>query len=368
MSSNNVVEFKMGCRSFTMNQLTTVMRWSRRIGWALTCAMPISMSLTVVARAEYHLTSKIAISGAGGWDYLEADSVSRRLFVTHEDHVVVINMDSLKIVGDIPNSPGMGGVALSRELNRGYTANGDEDTVGVFELDTLKPLGKWQSTGKEPNQIAYEPTTQRVFCFNSTGRNVTVFDARSGKVLSTIGVDGRTEFFAVDGKGMIYESLLDKSTVIAIDAKAMKVVATYSLAPYAQPSSMAMDTETRRLFVPTHSKALLVLDADNGKIIANFPIGAGNDAAKFDPGTKLVFASNGDGTLTIVHEDSKDKFSLVQTLQTQKGSRTMAIDTKTHRVFLPAADFSPPPAPTPQNPHPFPMMVPGSLRVLVLEP
>jgi DNA-binding beta-propeller fold protein YncE len=348
-------------------QITTEQR-TRRIGWTLTCAAAMSVSLIAPAQAEYHVTSRIRIGGDGGWDYLEPDAVSRRLFVTHEDHVVVINMDTLKIVGDVPNSPGMGGVALSRELNRGYTANGDEDTIGVFELDTLKPLGKWQATGKEPNQIAYEPTTQRVFSFNSTGRNVTVFDARNGTVLATIDVDGRTEFFAVDGKGMIYDSLLDKSTVIAIDAKTMQVVATYSLAPYTQPSGLAMDTRTRRLFVPTRSQALLVLNADTGKIIDHFPLGANNDAVKFDPDLNLAFASNGDGTLTIVHEDSKDKFSLVQTVQTESGARTMAVDTKTHRLFLPTADFIAAPAATPENPQPRRTMVPDSFRVLVLEP
>jgi len=320
------------------------------------------------AHGEYHIVSKIQVGGDSGWDYLEPDPVSRRLFVTHKDHVVVIDMDTLKIVGDIPDSPGMGGVVLSRELNRGYTANGAEDTVGVFELDTLKPIAKWKATGKRPNQIAYEPTTKRIFSFNSTGRNVTVFDAKTGKVLSTIDVDGRTEFYAVDGKGMIYDALEDKASVIAIDAKAMKVIATYSLAPNKEPSGMAMDVKTRRLFVPTHSETFLVLDADTGKILATFPIGEHNDAAKFDPGLKLAFASNGDGTLAIVHEDGNNTFSLAQTVKTEFGARTMAVDPKTHRVFMPTADFLPAPAATADNPKPRQTMVPGSFRVLVLEP
>lgn len=335
---------------------------------ALVCALMLSTSMMGTAYAGYHLVATIKVGGEGGWDYLEPDPVSRRLFVTHENHVVVINMDTLKIVGDIPDSPGMGGVALSRELNRGYTANGDEDTIGVFELGTLKPLGKWQATGKNPNQIAYEPTTRRVFSFNSSGRNVTVFDALSGNVLSTINVDGRTEFFAVDGKGMIYDSLLDKSTVIAIDAKTMKVVGTYSLAPYTGPTGLAMDTQTRRVFVPMRDKHLLVLHADTGKIIANFPIGAGTDAVKFDPGLKLVFASGGDGTLTVVREESKDKFTLVETITTEPGARTMAVDTKTHRLFLPTGDYGPAPPATPKNPHPWKPVIPGTFRVLVLEP
>jgi DNA-binding beta-propeller fold protein YncE len=336
---------------------------------ALLAAFMFSFALAAPeAHAGYHIASIIQVGGEGSWDYLEPDPISRRLFVTHKDHVVVINMDTLKVVGDIPDSPGMGGVALSRELNRGFTANGAEDKIGVFELDTLKPITKWNATGKRPNQIAYEPATQRVFSFNSTGRNVTVFDARTGEVLSTIDVDGRTEFYALDGKGMIYDALEDKSTVIAIDARAMKVVATYSLAPNDGPSGMSMDPKTRRLFVPTHSRAFLVLDADSGKILASFPIGEGNDAAKFDAGTQLAFASSGDGSLTVIHEDGKDKFSLVQTVKTEVGARTMAVDPKTHRVFMPTADFIPAPPATPDNPKPHRSTAPGSFRILVLEP
>jgi DNA-binding beta-propeller fold protein YncE len=282
--------------------------------------------------------------------------------------VVVIDMDSFKVVGDVPDSPGMGGVTFSRELNRGFTANGDEDSVGVFELSTLKPIAKWKATGKRPNQIAYEPTTKRVFSFNSTGRNITVFDAQTGAVLATIEVDGRTEFYAMDGQGMIYDSLQDKGTVIAIDAKAMKVIATYSLAPHTQPAGTAMDPKTRRLFVACRSKNFLVLNADSGEILATYPIGERNDAAKFDPGTKLAFASDGDGTLTILHEDSADQFSLAQSIRTEYGARTMAVDTKTHRVFMPSADWGPTPAATPGNPHPRRPMVPGSFRLLVFEP
>jgi DNA-binding beta-propeller fold protein YncE len=323
--------------------------------------------VSTVARAEYHAIARIEVGGEGGWDYLEPDPISRRLFVTHKDHVVVVDMDTLAVVGDIPDSPGMGGVAIARDLNRGFTANGAEDTIGVFDLDTLKPIAKWKATGKRPNQIAYEPVTQRVFSFNSTGRNVTVFDAKTGAVLATLDVDGRTEFYAVDGKGMIYDSLEDKATVIAIDARAMRVVATYSVAPNEEPAGTTMDPVTRRIFVACHSKSFLVLDADTGKILATFPIGEGNDAVKFDPVTRLAFASNGDGTLTVVHEDDASTFSLVGTVMTEVGARTMAVDSKTHRVFLPSADFTVPSA-TAENPKPRRTMIPGTFRVLVLEP
>lgn len=320
------------------------------------------------ARAEYHVVSRVQVGGDGGWDYLEADPIGRRLYVTHGNHVVVIDLDKLTVIGDIPDSPGMGGVALARDLNRGFTANGAEDMVGVFELDTLKPIAKWKATGKRPNQIAYEPLTQRVFSFNSTGRNVTVFDAKTGAVLSTIEVDGRTEFYALDGRGTIYDSLEDKATVIAIDARSMKVTATYSLAPNEEPAGTAMDPKTRRIFVACHSKSFLVLNADTGKILASFAIGGGNDAAKFDPGLKLAFASNGDGTLAVVHEDGNDRYSLVQTVKTEVGASRMAVDTKTHRLFLPSADFVAAPPATPENPKPRRTVVAGSFRVLVMEP
>ena len=200
-------------------------------------SLPLLLLLLVFpARADYHIAAKIQVGGEGGWDYLEPDVAARRLYVAHQNNVVVVDMDSLKVVGNVPNCPGMGGVAIAHELNRGYTANGAEDTVTVFALDTLKEIGRWKVTGKRPNQIIYEPATQQVFTFNSTGRNVTALDGRTGAVLGTIEVDGRTEFPAFDGKGMIYDSLQDKATVVAIDARTLKVTATYPLAPHTQPA------------------------------------------------------------------------------------------------------------------------------------
>ena len=332
-------------------------------------SLPLLLLLLVFpARADYHIAAKIQVGGEGGWDYLEPDVAARRLYVAHQNNVVVVDMDSLKVVGNVPNCPGMGGVAIAHELNRGYTANGAEDTVTVFALDTLKEIGRWKVTGKRPNQIIYEPATQQVFTFNSTGRNVTALDGRTGAVLGTIEVDGRTEFPAFDGKGMIYDSLQDKATVVAIDARTLKVTATYPLAPHTQPAGTVMDPETRRIFVGCRSKSFLVLDADSGKILATFPTGSGNDAAKFDPGLKLAFASNGDGTVAVLHEDSADKFTMVETVKTEDGARTMAVDAKTHRLFLPSADYAPAAAPTKENPNPRRTMVAGSFRILVLEP
>ena len=323
----------------------------------------------VVAKLPaYHVASRIPVGGAGGWDYAETDSAARRLYVTHENRVVVVDLDSLKVVGEVTDCPGMGGVALAPELNRGFTANGKDDTVTVFALDTLKPMGRWKATGKRPNQILFEPTTKRVFTFNSTGRNATAFDAVSGEVLGTIALDGRTEFPVADGKGMIYDSLQDKATVVAIDARTLKVTATFPLAPHKDRAGTTMDPVTRRLFVACRSQSLLVLDADTGKILKTFPIGGHNDAAKFDPGTKLTFASNGDGTLNVLREDSADEFTLLPTVPTEFGARTMTLDLKTHRLFLPGADFEPAVTTGSGKANSRRAMKPDSFHILVLEP
>src|SRR5258708_4054321 len=324
--------------------------------------------LTSPAHAGYHIVKKIHVGGEGGWDYLEPDPIARRLYVTHENHVVVIDMDTLKVVGDVSDCPGMGGVAIAHDLNRGFTANGADDTVTVFALDTLKQVAKWKATGKRPNQIIYEPFTKRLFTFNSTGRNATVFDASTGAVLATLPLDGRTEFAAFDGKGMVYDSLQDKATIVAIDARTLKVTATYPLSPHAQPAGTVMDPETRRIFVGCRSKSFLVLDADTGKILATYPIGERNDAAKFDPALKLAFASNGDGTMAVLHEDSADKSTLVEIAKTEFDARTMASYPKTHPLFLPSCDWGTAPQPTKENPYPKQPMVPDTFRVLVMEP
>ena len=342
------------------------MKTTRRLWLIGIMALPLRF-VAAPAEPHYHITARIQVGGAGGWDYLEPDPVGRRLYVTHGDHVVVIDMDALKVVGDVPDCPGMGGVALARELNRGFTANGTDDTGTVFALDSLKQVGRWKATGKRPNQILYEPATKRLFTFNSTGRNATAFDAATGEVLGTIPLDGRTEFPAADGKGMIYDSLQDKATVVAIDARTLKVTATYNLAPHKDPAGTTMDPKTRRIFVACRSQSFLVLDADSGKILETFPIGARNDAAKFDPGTKLAFASNGDGTLNILREDSAKTFTLLPAVQTEFGARTMAVDEKTHRVFMPSADFSEVPSKK-EGAGPRRTIVPDTFRVLVLDP
>lgn len=325
----------------------------------------VVLQFATSAFAGYHLAHNIPVGGSGGWDYLEVDAAARRLYIAHEDTVVVMDLDSLKVVGKVADCPGMGGVAVAPSLNRGFTANGGDDTVTVFALDTLNPIARWKATGKRPNQILFEPVTQRLFTFNSTGRNATAFDARTGAVLGTIPLDGRTEFPVADGKGMIYDSLLDKACVVAIDARKLVMTATYRLAPHSEPAGTSMDPVSRRIFVGCRSQSFLVLDADTGGILATFPIGARNDAVKFDPGLKLAFASNGDGTLSVIREIDTSEFKFVETVTTEYGAKTMAVDPKTHRLFVPSADYGPPEG---EKPGARRKMIDGTFRVLVFEP
>lgn len=312
----------------------------------------------------YHLLRKIELGGDGGWDYLFMDSAARRLYVSHATHVVVIDADTFKPVGDIPNTNGVHGIAIAADLGRGFTSNGRDGAVTIFDVKTLKVLGSVK-VGTNPDAIIYDPASHRVFAFNRGSSDVSAIDAANGTVAGLIALDGHPEFAAADGRGMVYVNLDNKSAVVALDSNKLTVKARWPLAPGEDPSGMAIDPKSRRLFIGCGNKQMIVMNADNGRVLAALPIGGGVDATAFDPGTHLAFSSNGEGTLTVVHEDSADKFSVVEDAPTQRGARTMAVDTKTHNVFLATAQFGPPPAATPDRPHPRPPMIPGSFVVLV---
>jgi len=314
----------------------------------------------------YHLKKRIKVGGEGGWDYLTFDSATRRLFISRGTKVVVVDVDSDKVVGEIPDTPGVHGIALAPKLNRGFVSNGRGNNVTIFDLKTLATLGH-AAAGQNPDAIIYDPATERAFAMNGRSGDITAIDGASGNVAGTIAVGGKLEFAAADGKGRIYVNVEDKSEMAAIDAKNLSVVARWPMAPCEEPSGLAMDTEHRRLFAGCDNKMMAVIDADSGKVLATPPIGAGVDADAFDPGTEFAFAScgGGDGELTVVHEDSKDKFSVVDNVPTQRGARTMALDPKTHEVYLVTAEFGPRPEPTKENPRPRPPMLPDSFVVLV---
>jgi DNA-binding beta-propeller fold protein YncE len=298
----------------------------------------VALSCAVMAADGYRLLKKFPVPGEGGWDYLTVDAAARRLYVSHSSEVNVLDADSGAVVGSIPGK-GIHGIALAPEFGRGYITNGGSDNLTVFDMKTLKPLGD-VATGKKPDAILYDPATKRVFANNGGSDSSTVVNAADGAVLGTVDLGGGPEASASDGSGFVFTNLEDKSEMVKIDAKAMKVVARWNLAPCEQPSALAMDRAGRRLFAGCRNHTMAVVDADSGKVVFTAPIGDHVDAAAFEAATKMVFLSNGDGTLNVFHEDSPNRLSAVETVQTQSGAKTMALDTKTHNVYLSAAEYA----------------------------
>jgi DNA-binding beta-propeller fold protein YncE len=315
----------------------------------------------------YHLLKKVVLGGEGSWDYLICDSAARRLYISRGTHVMVVDADTYAVIGDIAGTEGVHGIALAPEFGRGFTSNGRSNTVTIFDLKTLKALGT-APTGNGPDAILYDPASKRVFTFNGHGGDATAIDAATGAPVGTIPLGGKPEFAVADGQGNIYNNLEDKSELVRIDSRKLTVTARWPLAPCEEPSGLALDTQHRRLFAGCGNKMMAVVDADSGKVLATPPIGQGVDANGFDPGTRFAFSSNGDGTLTIVQEDSPEKFTVAANVTTRRGARTMALDLKTHRIFLVTADFGPPPAPTAERPHPRPAIIPGTFTLLVVGP
>jgi YVTN family beta-propeller protein len=310
----------------------------------------------------YHLLKKIKLGGEGFWDYLAFDSSTRRLFISRGTKVVVLDVDTEKVVGEIPDTPGVHGIALAP--GNGFTSNGQAGTVSILDLKSLQVIGHAQA-GTNPDAIVYDPATRRVFTMNGRSGDITAIDAVTGSVVGTIPVGGKLEFVVADGAGHLYVNVETKSEVVQFDSKNLVVMAHWPLNPCTNPTGLAIDVKNHRLFAGCANKMMAVIDSDSGKVIATPAIGAGVDSNQFDPATGFAFASNGSGTLTVVHEDSPDKFTVVEDVPTQTGARTMALDPKTHEIYLVTAEFTPPPAPTADNPHPRGGMVPDSFVVLV---
>jgi DNA-binding beta-propeller fold protein YncE len=327
----------------------------------------ISMLATFAIAADpgYHVIKTYKLGGDGGWDYLNLDSSSRRLYISRATHVMVIDADSGKPVGDIPDTLGVHGIALAPELGRGFVSNGREGTVTIFDIETLKLISKVKA-GENPDAILYDPASKRVFAFNGRSQDATAIDAAKGTVLGTIKLGGKPEFAVSDGKGEIFVNIEDKSQLDAIDPTTLEVKSRWPLAPCQEPSGLSMDRKNRRLFAGCDNKMMAVVDADSGKVLATPAIGDGVDATAFDEGTGLAFASCGEGLLTVVREESPAKFSVAENVKTQEGARTLALDDKTHQVFVVTAKFGPPPAPTADNPHLRHSILPDSFVVLVV--
>ncbi len=317
------------------------------------------------ADGPYHFLKEIPIAGEGGWDCLSVDEAGRRLYVSHGTEVVVVDLDKEAVVGTITNTPGVHGLAVVSDLQRGFTSNGRENKANMVDLKTLNTLSK-VDTGENPDAVLYDPGQKEVYIFNGRGQSATVIEPKSGKVVATVSLGGKPEFGAADPKaGRVYNNLEDKSQVVAVDTKTHQVVNTWPAAPGEEPSGLAIDPVHHRLFLGCGNKLMVMMNSENGKVIASVPIGDGVDGAEFDPGTQYAFASCRDGTVTIAHEDGPDRLTVVQTLATQRGSRTMTIDTKTHKIYLAAAKFEAPTQPAPAGGRSRPRMVPGTFKILV---
>lgn len=293
--------------------------------------------LAVPTTGSYHITKKIPIPGQGGWDYLTVDEGARRLYVSHGTRVEVLDVDSGAIVGKVEKTPGVHGIAIAPELGRGFVSNGQSSTVTIFDLKTLKTIAEVR-VGKKPDAIIYDPATSRVFAFNGDGNSATAIQGADGKVAGTVDLGDGPEFAVADGSGYVYNNIEDASLVLKINARSLKVEQRWATAPCEAPSSIAMDRPNRRLFIGCRSKVMAVMNADTGQVITTLPIGDHVDATAFDPESRLIFNSNGEGTITLIHEDSPDKYSIVETVKTVPKAKTMALDLKTHQLFLSTAE------------------------------
>ncbi len=335
---------------------------------ALMAALAVSGAQGAGKDPGYHFLKEIPIEGDTGWDYLSIDSGARRLYVTHGTHIVVVDLDKDAVVGDIGDTPGVHGFAIAGKLGRGFASAGMEAKVSVVDLKTLATVSK-VSTEEGPDGIVFEPGREEVYAFNGRAHSATVISAKSAQVVATIKLPGKPEFPAADpAAGRVYDNIEDKSEVVAIDTKTHQVVKEWPTAPGESPSGMAFDAAHHRLFLGCDNHLMLMLDSATGKVVASVPIGAGVDANAFDDKLQLAFSSNGEGTVTIAHEDSPSQLTVVQTLQTQPSARTMALDPKTHRIYLAAATFGPAPEQAPGAPRRRPPIVPGSFKVLEYGP
>jgi YVTN family beta-propeller protein len=284
----------------------------------------------------YHIIKKVTIPGAPGWDYVTVDDAARRVYVSHATQVEVLNADTFELVGTIPDTPGVHGIAIASEFGRGFITAGKSDAVVIFDLKTLKTLAQVK-VGKKPDAIIYDPASKHVFAMNGDSDSTTIINAADGRVVGTIDLGGGPEFAAADGKDSVYINLEEKAETVHIDSNALKVLHHWPLAPGKTATALAFDPQNRRLFAGCRGGQLMVvLDADTGKIITTAPIGERVDAGAYDPATKLVFMSTGGGTIAVFHQDSPDKYTLLENVTTNPGSKTMALDPKTHNLFVPA--------------------------------
>lgn len=340
----------------------------RRGPISLAALLLACLSIGASAEGGYHLLKKYDLGAAPGgkeyWDYITFDPSSRRLYVSHNTEVKVVEADTGKVVGSIGDLKRVHGIALVPHLGKGFISDGGGDEAVVFDIKTLKVTGHIK-TGGNPDCIIYDPASKHVFTMNGKTSDSSVIDPATDTVVATISMGGRPEYAVADGKGMIYDNIEDKNEVVALDSRTNAIKSRWPIAPAEEATAMAMDVKHHRLFIGGRNKLLAIMDAESGKVIQTFPIGAGVDTNIYEPETGLLFTATREGTLHIFHEDSPDKFSVVETVKTEFGARNAALDPKTHRIFIDTADFAPAPAPTTEQANPQPTPVSGTFRLLV---
>jgi YVTN family beta-propeller protein len=318
--------------------------------------------------SNYKIVNKIHLEGDAGWDYLNADDVSGHLFVSHGSMTQVVDMSKGELIATIPDTKGVHGIAVANDLNKGYISCGRDSSVTIFDLKSFATIGKIKVTGRNPDAILYEPLNKRVYTFNGGSSNATVIDATTDKVIETIKLEGKPEFSATDGKGHVYVNIEDKSLIDLINAKTLQVEKSWPIAPGGEASGLAIDIENNLLFAVCDNKLMIVLDVTTGKVVGSLPIGERVDGAAFDPTLKCAYSSNGEGTITVVKEESKDSFKVLENVVTQRGARTITVDKKTHHIYLPTAEFGETPAATTENPRPRPKIKENSFVILDIAP
>jgi len=316
---------------------------------------------------SYKISKKINVEGDGGWDYLTSDDSTGRLYVSHGTIVQVINSIDGKLIGTIPNTFGVHGIALAKDLNKGFISNGKDNSVTIFDLKSLATITKIKVTGNNPDAILYDQFSHKVFVYNGHSSNATVIDAKNNAVIATIELEGAPEFSVTDGKGKIYVNIEDKSKICVINPTTLKVEQTWSIAPGTEPSGLALDNKNHRLFIVCDNELMVIANAENGKIITSLPIGSRVDGAAFDPDKERAFSSNGDGTLTVVQGTNGNDYKVLENVTTQKGARTITLNKITHHLYLPTAEFGAAPEPTKEHPRPRPLIKSGSFIVLEVE-
>jgi YVTN family beta-propeller protein len=323
-------------------------------------------SQAAASKSGYHLANKYTIGGDAGWDYVSIDPDARRVYVTHFMNIEVLDADTGKVVGQIKNTPGVHGIALVPKIGKGFASDGKTDTVSVIDLKTLAHTAEIKA-GKKPDAIVYNPNDDRIYVSNGDSDDLTVIDPNAGKVVGTIPVGGAPEYSAFDDKGTVWTNLEDKNAFVTIDSKTMKVRKTTPIDGCEEPSSIALDAANRRLFIGCKNNALAVIDADSGKAIAKLPIGEHVDATVFDAASHLIYAPTGDGFLTIVHQDSADKYTILDNVPTMRGAKTMALDPKTGKIFSATVENIPPTATAPPAPIGKVAYTPGPFVVITIE-